>query len=218
VLYVHWLENGAPNSNRTQFIEEAVGLAREGVVSLLVETNWEEPNWYSRRSPATDYADSVRQVINLRRGLDLLEQHPNVDPNRIAYVGHDFGGMYGATLSAVDHRARAMVIIAATPRYPEWFLFGATLSTSQRRDFAEEMSPIDPITLIPFAAPASLLFQFGTDDFYVPMDRAEEFFGAASEPKQRLDYESGHDMEHEEIREDRLAFLREQLGIVAVGE
>jgi hypothetical protein len=49
VLYVHWYEPAAPTSNRTQFLDEAVNLAKsDGVVSLLVATMWSEPTWYQK--------------------------------------------------------------------------------------------------------------------------------------------------------------------------
>ena len=43
VLFVHWYEPGSADSNRTQFLSQALELAREGVVSLLPETMWSEP-------------------------------------------------------------------------------------------------------------------------------------------------------------------------------
>jgi len=35
-LFVHWYDSEAKNSNRMQFLEEAVELARHGLLSLLV--------------------------------------------------------------------------------------------------------------------------------------------------------------------------------------
>jgi len=37
---------------------------------------------------------------------------PGVDPTRIAYVGHDFGAMYGCILLALDHRISYGVLMA----------------------------------------------------------------------------------------------------------
>ena len=47
VLFVHWYETEAKDSNRTQFLKEAIQLAGRGVVSLLVETMW-SPAWAPR--------------------------------------------------------------------------------------------------------------------------------------------------------------------------
>src|SRR3990172_740897 len=35
ILWWHWLDSEAPDGDRTEFLEEAVGLAAEGTVSLL---------------------------------------------------------------------------------------------------------------------------------------------------------------------------------------
>ena len=38
ILFVHWYGPPAPTSNRTQFVPDAVALARQGVTSLLIDT------------------------------------------------------------------------------------------------------------------------------------------------------------------------------------
>src|SRR5262245_49398845 len=81
VLWVHWL--GEEKSNRTQFLEEAVELAPKGVVSVLVDAMWSEPRWFGTRIPEQDYENSIRQVIELRRALDLLVSQPQIDKARV---------------------------------------------------------------------------------------------------------------------------------------
>ena len=47
IVYAHWYEPSAANSNRTEFLDEAVMMAEQyGVELLLVETMWSDPNWY----------------------------------------------------------------------------------------------------------------------------------------------------------------------------
>ena len=41
------------------------------------------------------------QVVDFRRGLDLLLSRGNVDPKRVAYVGHSFDAHVGSILTAV---------------------------------------------------------------------------------------------------------------------
>src|SRR5262249_42318928 len=94
VLWVHWL-GGPATTNRTQFLSEAASLAPKGVVSLLVDAMWSAPKWYEGRVPDEDYDNSIRQVIALRRAMDLLASRPEVDKARLGFVGHDYGGMYG---------------------------------------------------------------------------------------------------------------------------
>jgi dienelactone hydrolase len=218
VLYVHWYETVCDYSNRSQYLDEAAMLAKDGVISMMVQTMWSSVPWFSRvRKLETDYDASVQQVIELRRALDVLLAQPEVDPTRIAYVGHDFGSMYGATMAGVEDRVTAYVLIAGTPRYHDWYFFGTNLSEDERSAYIEKMSPLDPIRHAPNIAPASVLFQFGNQDFYVSPQAAQEFYEAASEPKQILQYDAEHDMHADQIREDRLNFLRRELGLAGPG-
>ncbi|MBZ0280159.1 MAG: hypothetical protein K8L97_05430 [Anaerolineae bacterium] len=214
VLYVHWYEPSSPTSNRTQFLEEAVSLAKtDGVMSLLVSTMWSEPTWYQQgRSLESDYDDAIRQVIELRRGLDVLLAQPNIDAERVMYVGHDFGGMYGSLLAGVDHRAKAYVIIAAASNFNQWMLFGVAEDTAGLAEYKAHMDEIAPTRFIAQAG-APVLFQMGTEDFYTPQDDVDAFFAAAVEPKTLKVYKTEHAMALDEIREDRLSFVREQLGL-----
>ncbi len=175
ILYVHWYEPPNPSSNRTQFLEEALRMAGQGVVSLLVDTMWSPHEWYVRRDLADDYDASTRQVIELRRALDVLIARPGVDPERIALVGHDFGGMFGSIVAGWDKRPRSYNIIAATPRFKEWYLFGAKLEGEELDAYTRRISELDPITHIARAQNAAFFFQFALTDRFVPEERALEF-------------------------------------------
>ena len=59
--------------------------------------------------------------------MDLLLSQPNVDAKRFAYVGHDFGGMYGVLAGSLDRRPTHYVVMAATPRFPDWYLYAAEI-------------------------------------------------------------------------------------------
>jgi dienelactone hydrolase len=217
VLWVHWYETGADDSNRTQFLDEAVRMAEDdGVISLLVETMWSEPTWYREgRTLATDYDDAVRQTVEFRRGLDVLLAQPGADAGRVAYVGHDFGAMYGALLAGVDRRAKAYVLIAGASNFNQWMLFGVSPSTPGLDEYKARMDELAPTRFIAQSAPAALLFQFGTQDNYTPEEDREAFFAAASEPKDMKTYRTVHSMSLPEIAADRCAFLTEQLGLNA---
>ncbi len=214
ILYVHWYEPSSPTSNRTEFLNEAVGMAQEGAASLLISTNWSDPTWFSDgRTLATDYDDSIAQVKELRRALDVLEAQPQVDKTRIAYVGHDFGAMYGAVLSGVDSRAKAYVLIAGTKSFSDWFLLGTKLTDSEQNAFIDRMSALDPRTYVAHTTAAYVLFQFGEQDPYVSHDDASDFFHAVTTSKGIMRYDTGHAMELPEIAAARKGILEWQLGI-----
>ncbi|HET6594271.1 MAG TPA: dienelactone hydrolase family protein [Anaerolineales bacterium] len=212
ILYVHWYEPESISSHRTQFEEEAKELARLGAVCLSIETLWSDRDFFLKRTQKEDMQNSMEEVVNIRRAMDLLLSQPRVDTKRFAYVGHDFGGMYGVLAGSLDQRPTHYVVMASTPRFPDWYLYLPKLEGEARETFIHQMTAIDPITHVPSISPASVLFQFATDDFHVPTDRAEEFFAAAKEPKEMKWYEAQHGL-NETATEDRKAWLKQSLGL-----
>jgi dienelactone hydrolase len=212
LLYVHWYEPESPDSNRTQFEEEAQRMARRGAVALLIETMWSDRDWFIKRAQADDERNSIRQVVELRQAVDLLLAQPRVDVRRLAYVGHDFGAMYGVLMGSADPRPACYALMAGTPRFPDWYLYYPRLEGAERTAYVERMDPLDPIAHVARLAPAPLLFQFGRDDPYVPQERGQAFYDAASEPKQIQWYDCGHKL-NAQATDDRVAWLCEQLQI-----
>ena len=153
--------------------------------------------------------NSMEEVVNIRRTMDNLLSQPNVDAGRFAYVGHDFGGMYGVLAGSLDQRPTHYVIMGATPRFPDWYLYLPKLEGEARDAFIKLMSAVDPVAHVSALSPASILFQFGTDDPHVPRERAEQFFEAAQEPKELKWYEAGHGL-NGNATDDRKAWLKDK--------
>ena len=210
ILYVHWYEPESPHSNRTQFVEEARRMARRGAVALLIETMWSDRDWFIKRTQADDERNTIRQVIELRQAMDLLLAQAQADARRLAYVGHDFGAMYGVLAGSVDPRPACYVLMAGTPRFADWYLYYPRLEGAAREAFVARMAAYDPIGHAARLAPAPVLFQLGRDDPHVPKERGQEFYAAAGEPKQAMWYDAGHEL-NEQAAEDREAWLCEQL-------
>lgn len=211
VLFVHWYDPHEPTSSRTQFLPDALRLARQGVVSLLVDTAWSDPKWFMARDPAQDLALSFAQVRNLRRALDLLESLPEVDKARLHYVGHDFGAMYGTMMASVDPRPRSYVFIAGTQAFSEWFLLGRKADAETRRKVEETFRPYDPVRLVARLSPSPVLFQFASKDPYVSKEAADALVAAAGEPKEVRFYDCGHGMDAAAM-DDRVAWLVSTIG------
>ena len=207
ILWVHWL--GEEKSNRTQFLNEAVELAPKGVVSLLVDAMWSAPDWFGKRIPEKDYENSIRQVIELRRALDLLLSHSNVDKTRIGFVGHDYGAMYGMLMAGVDQRINTFVFIAATQSLNDWAFLGP--QPKSKATYLKQNSNLELTDYLRQVRNASKFFQFGRGDFYVSQADAAILFAAATEPKQRKIYDAPHKMEANEIVRDRNEWLVKHL-------
>jgi dienelactone hydrolase len=214
ILYVHWLD--APSvSTRQEFIDESVQLAQSGAVSLLVNALWASPQPFpwTGSDYEYDHQQSIRQVIELRRATDVLLSRPEVDPQRLAYVGHDFGAMTGGELCGIETRFRTYVLMAGAPRFSDWFMRWSTLKGSAREQYVQEMQSVDPVSYVGYAAPASLFFQYGRSDNWVSEKDAQAYYAVASEPKRIEWYEAGHSLMIDKASADRLEWLRTELGL-----
>jgi len=210
VVFFHWL--GKPHGDRTQFLEESAALARKGVVSVLIQGTF--PWQTAPTDGPTDRQRVIEQTIEVRRSLDLLLAQPGVDPRRIAYVGHDYGAMYGAILSGIETRVKAYTLVAGMGVFSDWSLkYWPKTGANGKEAYQQAMKDVDPIGYISRAAPASLFFQFAKSDIYISKATATAFLDAASKPKQAKWYDTIHEMNIEAARVDRRAWLLQQLGL-----
>jgi dienelactone hydrolase len=210
ILFWHWLETRSPDGNRTQFREEAEALAPRGVVSLLPQGRF--PWTIDPTGSAADLEQIAQEVARLRAGLDLLAARPDVDPERLAVVGHDFGGMLAIVAAAEDPRVKCLIVIAATPRWSDWFLPFWPI-TEDRFDYLRATAAVDPIERIAAVAPRPVLLQFGEKDWFIAPMSAWGFRRAYGndETVELKMYDAEHDMHHADARPDRVAFLARTL-------
>jgi hypothetical protein len=236
LMFAHWFDPEAPNGNRTEYVDEAADWARRhraAVVLPQLTFPWAgDPT-----GSAADAERIVAEVTRLRRCLDLVIARPAVDPARLGVVGHDFGGMHAALLATVDRRLAAYVLVAAVPRWGDWFLPFWPIA-EDRIAYLGALRPLDPIEHVrPTAgattsvhddsgvikltedrgrgrgvAPARILFQFGRHDFYIAPMTGREFAAAAGDAAEITAYDAEHDMAVPEIVTDRTAFLERELG------
>ena len=211
ILFVHWYGPPAPTSNRTQFIPDGIALAERGVTSLLIDTPWSVPTYFRTRTRAEDYARSVQQVRDLRRALDVLAAQPGIDRTRFAYVGHDFGAMYGSIAAAVDPRVTHFVFMAGTASFSDWFLYGPKLEGQARDTFIAELAPLDPAKWVPKLR-GPVLMQFADNDEHVSTARREQLAAAAPKRTDVRVYKAGHEL-NETATTERLAWLRKTLAL-----
>jgi len=114
VIWGHWYWNNSAMRNRKEFLDEAVALAPSGVVSLLTDGPVARPGHVTDRTPLNEQqmTDLIHQIVDMRRGADLLLARTDVDQERLAYVGHSYNATVGAFLSGIDKRFKAFVLMA----------------------------------------------------------------------------------------------------------
>jgi len=208
VLFFHWL--GEVNSDRTEFLHEAVALGKRGTASLLIQGYFpwsEEPT-----DGETDHQQVIDQTIEVRRALDLLLSQPKIDKSRIGFVGHDYGAMFGTIASGIEQRVKTYVLVAGMGSFSDWSLKYWTGPSKKGADvYRQALKDVDPLGYVSHAEPASLLFQFANQDKYISKEEANAFFAAASKPKQIKWYDTTHDLNIDEARKDRADWLTTQL-------
>jgi hypothetical protein len=192
------------------------------VISLLPDHVIVHPGFVADNSPLNEQqiAVEVQQDINLRRGADLLLAREDIDPKRLAYVGHSCDAIAGGFLSGIDKRFKAFVLMAGnfsdevdrkTKMYQE---YRQKIGPDKLDAFEAKYSWTDPAKYVSRAAPAVMFLQFASDEPFVTPEMAKEYFAVISEPKRMKIYEAPHALNAEATR-DRIAFLSEQLSFKA---
>src|SRR5438105_4944974 len=218
VVWGHWCWQISSMRNRKEFLEEAVALAQSGLVSLLPDDPMSRPGYVPIKDPLDERnaTQFLQEVVDMRRGVDLLTARRDVDSKRIAYVGHSCNAGVGALLSGLDHRFKAFVLMAGSTSDE------ISQNTKDFQEFRQKMGPdkvdafiakynyLDQGKFVSHASPAVILLQYGAREKFLNADRAHQYAAIVSEPKQLKIYDAEHAL-NAEARRDRIQFLIEQL-------
>ncbi len=208
VLFVHWLGD-IKTTNHTEFEPDAIALAKLGVTSLLVDAPWTDPKWFDPLgvSADADLASSRNEVIDLRRALDVLQGLPGVDRGRIAYVGHDFGAMFGILLASVDKRPKWYVFMTPNTSFGEWYLWG-----KKKPDRDAYLAKLAVLDLVPYAKTIeakAIYMQFSGKDEFVTAAHADALIDAMPGPLSSDRYDDAdHSLAIQRADDDRMGFLK----------
>lgn len=114
VIWGHWYWQNSEFFNRKEFLNEAVVLANAGALSLLPTGPGARPGHVQDKDPLSEQqvTELVQAIIDMRRGADLVLARKDVDPKRLAYVGHSYDATVGGFLSGLDKRFHAFVLMA----------------------------------------------------------------------------------------------------------
>src|SRR5262249_49351189 len=223
IVWVHWLKPGSRHANQDEFLDEALALARSGVVSLLIEVPQARPTYVAEKEPydaLRQVSDmTLRTVVEVRRGVDLLITRRNVDRNRIAYVGHSWGAHAGAIVAAVDKRITSFVLMSGKFSAQESLLASKDpaaqaqvkeIGEEKVRDFFRDYAWSDPINFLPHTEGKSVFLQYGDQDS-ISRDQAQKWFDAFSAKDKKIEfYSAGHALNNAALL-DRARWLEQRL-------
>jgi dienelactone hydrolase len=223
VLWGHWYWPNSEFFNRKEFLEEAVVLAQAGVVSLLPTGPGARPGHVQDRTPLNEQQikDLIQAIVDLKRGADLLLAREDVDPRRLAYVGHSYDATAGGFLSGIDKRFKAFVLMAGglsdevDSKAEEYKQYRQKVGPEKFDAFVAKYAWLDPGKFVSRAAPATVFLQYATKEDFLTPARAHEYEAVVSEPKRFKLYEAPHAL-NADARRDRMAFLTEQLKLKAL--
>ena len=214
--------------------KRCINLARRGMLALSLEwlscgeLNTEENHHTYLGHLDLDGVNGVGLFyLEMRRGLDYLDQHPNTDRSRLAVTGLSGGGWQTIVLSTLDPRVLVSIPVAG---------FSAMVSKLERRnDLGDnEQTPADFFvgqeysTLVAMRAPRpTLLIHNAEDDccFRAPLvkpytyDRIRPFFRLYGKEDSLAWHENRDPATHNYQLDNRLAaykFLSQHFGLPAI--
>ena len=136
---------------------------------------------------------------DLGRSIDYLETRPEIDRNKLAYVGSSWGAAMGSLLPALEDRIQVCVLLVPG------FYFQKCLPEVDQLNFA-------PRVKVP------VLMLNGRFDFFFPVETSQEpmfrLLGTPKEHKRRVVYETGHNIPWNELIKETLDWLDRYLGPV----
>jgi dienelactone hydrolase len=208
-IYVH----GA-GSDRLSMLGPATWLAARGAVTLALTMpsgRLQRPDDPSNLGRLQAHRDlEVRDVLAVRRALDLLEEREDVDSARVGYVGWSAGARTGALLSGLESRLSGIVLVAPGSAPVEEFV--AAAADEDKAAVEKLLTPVDPLAHIHRADPERLLIQEGERDVVIPRTAIDALIAAAPEGTDVRWYDADHALGPRAYRE-HLDWLQDKLGI-----
>jgi fermentation-respiration switch protein FrsA (DUF1100 family) len=201
----------------------ATMFAKTGAVCLTIDAPFSGP----RAIPGQEIQDwehaerstrgLIQNVIDLRRGVDLLVSRPEVDADRLGFYAASFGAITGGVLAGVEHRIKAYVLMSLPASFNDAQVERRlrVSRTMPKEEFDRNSSIIEigaPVYYVGHAAPSGLLIQIGEKDTSIPRQSADRLYNAASEPKFYRRYDGGHGL-NGQARLESAEWLQRQIGI-----
>lgn len=136
-----------------------------------------------QRWPMRRLDQSLQTVADWMRTLDYLSERPEIDADRVGFVGFSMGGMRGAPFVGLDERVKAA----------SFCISGAstlTGGTSPSSRLAAQLT--DPGVYAPMMAGRAIQIVAGERDDLITPEATQTFYDKLSEPKEIVWLPCGH--------------------------
>jgi dienelactone hydrolase len=186
---------GKPN------LHYALELAERGYVTLAPDY----PNFgdYKFDSYAHGFASAtMKAIFNHRRAIDLLQSLPEVDPDRIAVIGHSLGGHNALFLAAFDPRLKAVVTSCGFTSFAKYK--GGNLAGWSHKGYMPRIAdiygndparmPFDFTELLASLAPRPVFISAPVDDDNFAVSGVRDCVAAALVVYQKI-YQAGRNLQ-----------------------
>jgi dienelactone hydrolase len=200
----------------------AAELAQRGYVVIAPDAlAFEERNW-SNPSGEAEYFELATRLVqgktllakclhDVSAALDYLATRAEVDPLRIGFIGHSYGGRMAIWAPAIDQRIRASVSNCGCVNYKQSFTHDTGVQAEFCLPGVLEQGDVEDVARL--VAPRALLLQATADDKW--SRGAEDMFAYAQsafpEGKLVLGYWPGGHVFTPEMRENAYRFLKQHL-------
>lgn len=204
-----------------QFLGEAILLAQgpNPIVSLLPDAPASRPaGWRKNFNPVMENNDRnicFQAVIDTRIGMDLLAARADVDPTRMAIIGHGYGAMWAGILAGVEPRLKAAVLLSPMASIADGLASDDPDSSDLRYAigpviFSRYIESLRDFDLAPYLAAAAgrVLLQYGRFDPFLEYRYADRLKAAG---RALNTYDAGQDVNAPRALADRHALLHKVL-------
>ncbi len=211
--------HGLPGTAASALQSQGPALARAGAVVLAIDAPWVRRGGMPDFTPR-DSSEQVQLIRDLRRAVDVLVAHEQVDSTRVGFIGGSYGGAMGTLFVAAEPRLAAAVLFVADGGLVSHFLSEdgtptgplTSLGADVRTRWLQAMWPIEPLRFTAHITRTPLLLQNGRTDQLVPPQAAEALHAAITSPKTVEWYESGHGLPRAAL-DSRVRWLSSKLGL-----
>ena len=189
---------GIPSSQTLgdmKFIDYVIQSGR-AVLYPVYKGTYERPGPDNSPSTAAGRETTIQDSKDMRRAIDYLVTRPDIDKNKIGYLGVSMGAALGVIFTAIEDRFKAVV-----------FLDGGF--------FAEKLLPgTDQADFAPRLKAPVLMISGKYDWVFMGKDPLMKLFGAPAADKQTVLLDTAHDVSEQRPEMTRyvLAFLDKYLG------